>query len=258
MTSGRPFYAWIAAPLTALGEYVLLAVRSLKRTRFGGPDGRRLIEQMRDIGFATVPMACLVSFFIGGVLSLQTGYLLARHGALSGLGGLVGMSVALELSPVMMAILMAGRMGSSMAAELGSMTVYDEIDALRMMRIDPLRFLVAPRIVAMTLCLPVLALIGDVIGWAGGAVVARVNTATQLPFNLYFRSLVSAVQFVDVLRGLVKALAFGTIISTICCRVGLQTSGGPRGIGVSVTRAVVASIVAILVSDYIITRMLLI
>lgn len=248
---------WVTDRVTNLGDVVLLTFRALKRVRLRGPDGRRLLGQMSDIGFSTVPMACLVSIFIGGVLSLQTGHLLAKHGALSGLGGLVGMSLALELSPVMMAILMAGRMGSAMAAELGSMAVYDEIDALRMMRIDPVRFLVTPRILATTLCLPVLAIIGDVIGWAGGAIVARVNTATQLPFTIYFRGLTSAVDFTDVLRGVVKAVAFGLIISSICCWVGLKTSGGPRGIGVAVTRAVVLSIVAILVSDYIITRMLL-
>ncbi len=240
-----------------MGEVVSLFFRAMARISLRGNHRRRLMEQLAEIGFATVPMACLVSLFIGGVLSLQTGHLLARHGALSGLGGLVGMSVALELSPVMMAILLAGRMGSAMTAELASMSIYDEVDALRMMRLDPIRFLATPRILASMLCMPVLAIISDVIGWTGGAVVARFNTATQLPFGLYYQGLSSAVSFPDVLRGLVKSFAFGIIISSICCSIGLNARGGPREIGTSVTRAVVLSIVSVLISDYIITRILL-
>jgi phospholipid/cholesterol/gamma-HCH transport system permease protein len=207
---------------------------------------RNLAEQLFEIGNASLFMACVLSLFIGGVLALQAGPLLTQRGLGSMLGGLVGASLAKELGPVMMSILIAGRIGSAMAAELGSMRVYQEIDALRTLNIDPVEYLVLPRVVAISLALPCLLVFSLLIGSAGGAFVAAL-----------FNSLKATLEPRDIIHGLIKTFLFAVTVGVVCCNQGLDTLGGPRGIGRSVTKAVVNSIVFILVLDYIITRMLL-
>jgi phospholipid/cholesterol/gamma-HCH transport system permease protein len=157
----------------------------------------------------------------------------------------------------MASILVAGRVGSAMTAEIGSMSVYQEIDALKTMDIDPVRFLVMPRFLASFIALPILVIYMDVIGWFGGAVVSAANPEIGVSFDVYYRNLSEFVEFSDVLNGLVKAAVFGIIISIVCCYVGLKTKGGPREIGTAVTRAVVLSFILILIFDYFITRVLL-
>jgi phospholipid/cholesterol/gamma-HCH transport system permease protein len=137
------------------------------------------------------------------------------------------------------------------------MSVYEEIDALRTMDINPVRFLVMPRFLASFITLPFLVIYMDVIGWFGGAVVSAVNPDIHVSFSVYYRNLGELVDFRDVLNGLVKAMVFGIIISTVCCYVGLKTKGGPREIGTSVTKAVVLSFILILIFDYYITRLLI-
>jgi phospholipid/cholesterol/gamma-HCH transport system permease protein len=162
-----------------------------------------------------------------------------------------------ELGPVMTSMLVAGRVGSAMAAEIASMSVYQEIDALRTMDINPVRFLVMPRFLATFITLPFLVIYMDVIGTFGGAVVSAVNPKINVPVGLFFRNVKQYVEFVDVLHGLIKATVFGIAISIVCCYVGLKTMGGPREIGVSVTKAVVLSFIMILVFDYFVTRILI-
>jgi len=157
----------------------------------------------------------------------------------------------------MASILIAGRVGSAMTAELASMSVYEEIDALKTMDINPVRYLVMPRFIATVIALPVLVIYMDVIGWFGGAIVSVVNPEVHLSLDVYYRNLSELVDFTAVMNGLIKAMFFGVIISIVCCYVGLKTKGGPREIGYSVTKAVVMSFVLVLVSDYYITRILL-
>jgi phospholipid/cholesterol/gamma-HCH transport system permease protein len=202
-------------------------------------------------------MACILSLFIGGVLALQTGPLLKERGLVSALGGLIGLSICKELGPVMMSVLIAGRIGSAMAAEIGSMAVYQEIDALRTMNIQPVRYLVLPRLIAICIALPLLVLFADLVGWVGGALVAAFNSSVRLSFESYFNNLRQVVEFADLVNGLVKSLVFAIFIGTVSCHQGLQTRGGPRGIGRSVTKAVVNSIVLILILDYFVTRFLM-
>jgi len=160
-----------------------------------------------------------------------------------------------EMGPVMMGFLLAGRTGSSIAAELGSMTVYEEIGALRTMDIDPVRFLVAPRIVAAAIALPVLVLYADFVGILGGAAVVAVDPGIQLSVPEYFARMVEWVKLSDVLVGLVKGFAFGVVAAVVPCTFGLRTRGGAEGIAASTTAAVVWSFVWILILDFLIIRL---
>lgn len=217
----------------------------------------KVFAQLYIIGNQTLPVGALIALFSGGVLALQAGPTLAQFGLEENVGGLVGLSLAKEIGPIMASILIAGRVGSAMAAELASMSVYEEIDALKTMNINPVRYLVMPRFIAMVLALPVLVIYMDVIGWFGGGLVALINPEVHLSLDVYYRNLSELVDFAAVLNGLIKAMFFGVIISIVCCYVGLKTKGGPREIGYSVTKAVVLSFVLVLVSDYYITRILL-
>ena len=218
---------------------------------------RKVAEQLFEIGNASLFMACVLSLFLGGVLVLQAGPLLAQRGLGSLLGGLVGESLAKELGPVMMAILLAGRIGSAMAAELGSMRVYQEIDALRTLNINPIHFLVLPRVVALSIALPCLVIFALLTGCAGAALVASLNHDVGVTSSAFFNNLRATLTPIDLLHGLFKTFLFAVMIGVVCCNQGLQTIGGPRGIGRSVTKAVVNSIVFILIMDYVITRLLL-
>jgi len=210
-----------------------------------------------EIGNASLFMACLLSLFIGGVVALQSGPRLAERGISNLLGGLIGLSMAEELAPVMMSILIAGRIASAMAAEIGSMRVNQEIDALQTLNIDPIRYLVLPRVVAITLGLPLLVIFSMLAGWAGGALVAVVNPDIGITWAEFFTNLRSSVEGIDIAKGMVKSVIFAVAIGLVACQQGLQTAGGPRGVGRSVTQAVVSSIILILVLDYLLTRFLL-
>ena len=218
---------------------------------------RKVFEQLFEIGNASLLMVCVLSFFIGGVLALQTGPVLVERGLASAVGGLVGISIAKELAPVMMSILIAGRIGSAMAAEIGSMQVYQEIDALRTMNISPVNYLVLPRIIAIAVALPMLVTFAILVGWLGGAMVAFANDRIAISFSAFFMNLRDVVELNDVANGVFKAFCFALIIGVVSCHQGLVTIGGPRGIGRSVTKAVVNSIVLIVIFDYILTRILL-
>jgi phospholipid/cholesterol/gamma-HCH transport system permease protein len=216
-----------------------------------------VLEQLFEIGNASLLMACILSLFIGGVIALQTGPVLTERGLASAIGGLVGLSMCRELAPVMMAVLIAGRIGSAMAAEIGSMRVYQEIDALRTMNINPIHYLVLPRVLAMSIALPLLVIFSVLVGWVGGAVVSAMNQDIGVPLVTFFNNLREVVEVKDLGNGLAKSLAFAIVIGVVSCHQGLQTIGGPRGIGRSVTKAVVNSIVLILILDYVLTRMLM-
>ena len=240
-----------------IGEMMLLLLRTVRALPQMFRQRQKIYDQLFEIGNASLLMACVLALFIGGVIALQTGPVLRERGLQSAVGGLVGLSICKELAPVMMAILIAGRIGSAMAAEIGSMRVYQEIDALRTMNINPVHYLVLPRLIAITISLPVLVLFAILVGWFGGGLVAVMNEKIGLTFQSFFVNLRLVVQLGDVLNGLFKSAVFAVIIGTVCCHQGLVTMGGPRGIGRSVTKAVVNSIVLILILDYFLTRSLL-
>ena len=240
-----------------IGEMVLLFWRTLVALPLTWRQRAKVFDQFFEIGPASLLMVCILSFFIGGVMALQTGPLLVERGLGNYVGGVVGFSIAKELAPVMMAILIAGRIGSAMAAEIGSMRVYQEIDALRTMNINPIHYLVLPRLVAIAIALPMLVTFAILVGWVGGAVVASANDRIAVSFEAFFSGLRDTVALKDVANGVFKSFVFSLIIGVVSCHQGLITRGGPRGIGRSVTKAVVNSIVLIVIFDYLLTRVLL-
>src|SRR3989441_10168922 len=172
-----------------IGEMVLLLARTLRALPEIVRQRKKVYEQLFEIGNASLLMACILSLFIGGVIALQTGPLLAERGLSGVIGGMVGVSVCKELAPVMMLILIAGRIGSAMAAEIGSMQAYQEIDALRTMNINPIHYLVLPRLVAIAIALPVLVLFSILVGWVGGAAVSVFNQKISITFQAFFTTL---------------------------------------------------------------------
>jgi phospholipid/cholesterol/gamma-HCH transport system permease protein len=240
-----------------IGEMLILLWRTLLALPRAARQRQKIFEQLFEIGNASLLMACILSLFIGGVLALQAGSVMTERGLSGLIGGMVGVTLAKELGPVMMSILIAGRIGSAMAAELGSMRVYQEIDALITMNIKPIDYLVLPRVLAISIALPILVIFAIMVGWFGGAFVAAFNQQIHLSMQGYFANLREIVDLGDVLNGLIKSFAFAVVIGVVCCHQGLATIGGPRGIGRSVTKAVVNSIVLILILDYFVTRFLM-
>ncbi len=240
-----------------IGEMVILFWRALLALPATWRQRQKVFDQFFEIGNASLLMVCILSFFIGGVIALQTGPVLVERGLASAVGGVVGISICKELAPVMMSILIAGRIGSAMAAEIGSMRVYQEIDALRTMNISPIHYLVLPRLVAIAVALPLLVIFSILVGWLGGAFVSTANHQIDIPFPTFFSTLRSVVAIKDVGNGIFKSFVFAWVVGVVSCHQGLITIGGPRGIGRSVTKAVVNSIVLIVILDYILTRLLL-
>jgi phospholipid/cholesterol/gamma-HCH transport system permease protein len=240
-----------------IGEMVVLFWRALLAMPVAWRDRQKVLEQFFEIGNASLLMVCILSFFIGGVMALQTGPVLVERGLASAVGGVVGISLCKELAPVMMSILIAGRIGSAMAAEIGSMRVYQEIDALRTMNINPIHYLVVPRLAAISAALPLLVVFAILVGWLGGVFVCMANTRIEISFQGFISGLQEVVQLKDVANGVFKSFMFAIIIGVVSCHQGLVTRGGPRGIGRSVTKAVVNSIVLIVIFDYVLTRILL-
>ncbi|MDB6018628.1 MAG: hypothetical protein JWR19_3117 [Pedosphaera sp.] len=240
-----------------IGELILLFWRTVQSLPLSWRQRHKIFDQFFEIGNASLLMVCVLSFFIGGVLALLTGPVLVQRGLANSVGGLVGISMCKELAPVMMSILIAGRIGSSMTAEIGSMRVYEEIDALRTMNINPIHYLVLPRLVAIAVALPLLVIFSILVGWGGGALVAATNHQIAVSFQSFFSNLREVVAVKDVANGLFKSFVYALVIGVVSCHQGLQTIGGPRGIGRSVTKSVVNCIVAIVILDYFLTRLLL-
>ena len=194
-----------------IGEIVLLFWRTLLALPQTWRQRQKVYEQFFEIGNASLLMVCVLSFFIGAVIALQTGPVMVEHGMASFVGSVVGLAIAKELAPVMMAILIAGRIGSAMAAEIGSMRVYQEIDALRTMNINPIHYLVLPRVVAIAVALPMLVVFAILVGWLGGAVVAETNSHIEIPFQAFWANLRDVVELKDVANGVFKSFCFALI-----------------------------------------------
>jgi phospholipid/cholesterol/gamma-HCH transport system permease protein len=240
-----------------IGEIVVLFWRTLLALPVAWRQRQKVYDQFFEIGNASLFMVCILSFFIGGVMALQTGPVLVERGLASAVGGVVGISICKELAPVLMSVLIAGRIGSAMAAEIGSMRVYQEIDALRTMNINPIHYLVLPRMIAIAVALPLLVIFGILTGWLGGAFFCFANNRIDISFAAFFTTLRDVVDVNDTLNGVFKSFVFALVIGVVSCHQGLITRDGPRGIGRSVTKAVVNSIVLIVVLDYLLTRILL-
>jgi phospholipid/cholesterol/gamma-HCH transport system permease protein len=239
----------------AVQEFTLLALRSL-RSLFAHPRYvSETLDQMDLIGVGSLPIVLLASFFIGAVLVLQTADQFVRFGSPGLTGDVVSLALVREIGPVIIALLVAGRVSSGIASELGSMMVSEQIDAMRALGTDPVKKLVLPRVVATVTMLPLLTVLGDFIGLLGGLVVSyfviRLN-----PYQYWTRAY-QAIDFGDGLQGVVKPVVFGLIVALVGCYYGLTTRGGTQGVGRATTEAVVAASVLILVVNLFVTKTLL-
>jgi phospholipid/cholesterol/gamma-HCH transport system permease protein len=243
--------------LAGIGEATGLFLQSLYWCKAAPRNVDKILTHLLEFGNATLPIASLMAIFIGGVLALQTGSRLAQFGLEGNIGGIVGLSMVKELGPVMTALLVAGRVGSAIAAEVGAMNVYEEIDALKTLDINPVRYLVMPRLLASVIAVPALCMYVNVVGLLGGALVSSVNPKISVSMRLFRMNFQEVVKFGDVMDSIIKSVVFGMVVAVTCCYVGLKTTGGPEEIGRAVTRAVVLSFMFIFVLNYLITRSLM-
>jgi phospholipid/cholesterol/gamma-HCH transport system permease protein len=240
--------------LLELQETTLLAARAarglFKRPRYI-PE---TIAQMDAIGVGSLTIIILTGFFTGGVLTIQTFPTLKFYGAQDQTGYLVALSLIRELGPVLTALMVTGRVGSAIAAELGSMTVSQQIDAMRALGTDPVRKLVAPRIIALIITLPLLTVVADVVGIGGGWTVA--TGLYGMSSSSFFTSVRDGITTDDILGGVIKPIVFALIVGAIACHKGLSTEGGTVGVGRSTTRAVVTASIIVIVADFFLARAL--
>ena len=214
-----------------------------------------LVEQLESIGLGSLTVVLLTGFFTGAVLALQSGMTLDQFGARPYVGRLVSASMIKELGPVLTALMLAGRVGSGIAAELGSMVVTDQVAALRALGTDPVRKLVVPRVLAGFIMCPILTVVSNAVGLLGGWLIAV--SQLRVASSVYWQSVADGLYLDDIWMGLIKPFFLGFIIVTIGCHVGLRTSGGTQGVGRSTTSAVVAASVTVLVVDFFVTRLLI-
>ena len=236
-------------------EYVRLVTAAFHAS-FTRPTYRHdIVEQFDAIGVQSLTVVLLTGFFTGAVLALQSGLTLDQYGARPVVGRLVSASMIKELGPVLTGLMLCGRVGSGIAAELGSMVVTDQINALRALGTDPIRKLVVPRMLAGIFMAPVLTVISDFVGIVGGWMVARYQL--QVATGLYWSSITQALYMQDVWMGLAKPFILGFVIVSVACHVGLRTSGGTQGVGVSTTKAVVVGSVGVIAMDFFVTRIMI-
>jgi phospholipid/cholesterol/gamma-HCH transport system permease protein len=240
--------------LLELQETTLLAARAVRgifrRPRYFA----ETIDQMDSIGVGSLTIIILTGFFTGGVLTVQTFPTLKSYGAQSQTGYLVAVSLVRELGPVLCALMVTGRVGSAISAELGSMVVSQQIDAMRALGTDPVRKLVAPRMFALLVSLPLLTVLADVLGIVGGWVTAV--ALYSVSSSVFISAVRDGITTDDLIGGVVKPIVFSLIIGAIACRQGLSTEGGTVGVGRSTTRAVVLASIVVIIADYFLAKAL--
>ena len=246
---------WLKSAIAEIQEYVKLSWATA-RDAFSRPFYYHdVIEQLDAIGWGSLTVVLLTGIFTGAVLALQSGLTLDQFGARPVVGRLVSASMVKELGPVLTALMLAGRVGSGIAAELGSMVVTDQINALRALGTDPIRKLVVPRVIAGVVMAPILTIIADFMGIIGGAIIAVFQL--QVASTQYWKSITDGLYVQDAWMGLVKPFFLGFVIVSIGCHVGLRTKGGTQGVGRATTNAVVAASVGVLAVDFFLTRLLI-
>ncbi len=214
---------------------------------------REVMKQMYFAGVKTLFVCSLVGVFTGMILALQTGITLRDYGQQAQIGHLIIVSMTREMGPFMSAIILTASVGSAMAAEIGTMKVYDEIDALVLMSISPVKFLVMPRVVGLSIMLPVISIYIITLACLGGALIA--NTMLNVSFNVYVKHLLRGVHFKAIYVGLLKSFVFGVLISIISCAYGLRATSGELGVGHATRASVVASFLMVLITGYFITAL---
>jgi phospholipid/cholesterol/gamma-HCH transport system permease protein len=237
-----------------LGELALFALSGISHI-FRPPFYPRLVGRaLMEIGFYSLPVVALTALFTGMVLALQSYTGFSRFNAESAIASVVVLSVTRELGPVLAGLMVAGRAGAAMAAELGTMRVTDQIDALSTLSTQPMKYLVAPRLLAGIIALPLLVALADILGVMGGFIVATLKLGFNP--NTYLISTFSNLQTQDVVSGLIKAAVFGFLIALMGCFNGYRSKGGAQGVGSATTSAVVSASILILALDYVLTQVL--
>ena len=256
----------MSSPVEALGARALglaetfgglsvLSARTLRATLERSLPWSELFKAIDEIGVRSVSIVVLTALFTGLVLALQTGIGLQRFGSAEYTGFIVSLAIVRELGPVLTALIVGGRVAGGIAAELGSMTVTEQVDAIRAMGADPIRKLVVPRVLACVLMLPMLTVFADVLGILGGMLIS--DAQFGLPPLYFLETVKQSVHLSDVGSGIAKTVFFGFAIAVIACYEGLRTRGGTVGVGESTTRAVVNSSIAVLVLNFFLTKLML-
>ncbi|HEV7456636.1 MAG TPA: ABC transporter permease [Roseococcus sp.] len=238
-----------SAHVGALSIFAANALAQLFRPPYGP---RQFLRHFVEIAYFSLPVVALTALFTGMVLALQTYTGFARFNAESAVASVVVLSITRELGPVLTGLIVAGRVGAAMAAEIGTMRVTDQIDALRTLSTEPMKYLVAPRLLAGTLALPLLVVVANTLGVMGGFLVATLSLGFAGP--AYLTGSWEVLEAMDVISGLIKAGVFGFLITLMGCWYGYQSQGGAQGVGKATTKAVVAASILILAFDYVLTQ----
>lgn len=215
-------------------------------------EGKAIVQQLENLGVASMGIVLVTSVFIGMVMSVQFAFGLRKFGGMEYTGRVIALSFTRELAPTLTAVIVGGRIGAGMAAELGSMAVTEQVDAIRALGADPLKKLVWPRFIACVIVMPILAAFALVLGFAGAMIITDMQF--NIPYAFFFRSGLGVVTLSDFLSGMLKTPFFGAIISLVGCHFGLNTRGGTAGVGNSTTLTVVVVSITILIADFVLTK----
>jgi len=237
-----------------VGGITLLLGRVLRCLVPPSMDGRELVRNMYRMGNRSLPIVALTAFFVGGIMVIQAGMYVKQFNAAGLVGWGAGYSIFREIGPVLIALMFSGRVGSNNTAELGTMTVTEQLDGLRALAIDPIRYLIVPRVVAMVVMLVVLTVLGILVAIVGGALFS--SLLLDLEYSTFYYSLVDNLDWTDFLHGIVKSAVFGMSISLTSCYFGVSVRGGAIGVGRAVNAAVVAAAVSIMLLDFFLTYLL--
>lgn len=243
---------FVIKQLESLGGLIMLLAQTLKQIK--NISIRILIDQMAHLGVDSLPIITLTLVFAGAVMTLQIGNVLVVYGAQNTLGGIISIAMGRELGPVLVGVVLAGRVGAALTAELGSMKVTEQIDALRVMAVNPIAYLVAPRFLACVIMVPLLAFYGVFLGVVGGYFIA--TTVTGISGTVFLDSINVMVITSDLIYGLIKAAVFGGVIAIVGCYKGMMTKMGAAGVGIATTESVVTSIIIIFILNYFLSAML--
>lgn len=239
----------------ALGDFAVLAADTFQSARRGSFPWRECAVQFEAIAVRSTAIVAITALFTGMVLALQTAFALSRFGAKPYVGSIVGLAIVRELGPVLAALMVGGRVGAGITSELGSMRVTEQVDAIRAMGADPVQKLVLPRVLATTFGLPLLSLFAIFLGVFGGMIVADLQY--QISPSFYVQTVTTTVGVGDFFAGVVKTFFFGWTIAMVACFLGLRAEGGTAGVGQATTRSVVTGSIAVLVSDFFLTKLLM-
>ena len=244
-----------ANSMLTFGEITDLAGQTIQQIRRGPIERPLVMAQLDQVGVRSLSIVIITSAFIGMVLALQTAYALEDFGGKIFVGTIVSLSLVRELAPVLMALMVGGRVGAGMTAEIGTMKVTEQIDALRALATNPVRKLVVPRVLATTFMFPLLTVISIALGILGGMLIAVANL--NLSANYYLRSVIESIKYNDLASGVGKTFFFGFSTALIACYNGLRTSGGADGVGRSTTMTVVTGAITVLIMDFFLTKLFL-